>query len=695
MNIHYLPRMEAQTPDRSPLQTLPMTRLPLGDVRCEEGWLYEQLRLMARGITGRLPEYGPYFRPERDGFLHPETASGWEEIPYWLRGFYPLAVLLDEPELLTLAHRYIRAILNSRDADGWFGPAHLKTAGRTPSGQSIPDLYPNMLLADTLCLYCEHTGDKAVPDLFRGFCAYCLSLSDEQFMPRTQGGRLRWQRIRAGGLLPSLYWYYRRTGDEDALALARRVHASIAQSSCPYIATHAVDFAQRFAYDAIYSQQSGDREDFARSERAYDTFAAAFGQLPRGTFAADEQIRPGAADPRQSFEPCGMVELAKSFYALLRISGSTLYADRTEDIMLNHFAPSFTPDYKQVCYLTASNGPIRSNYTAAPSHNGTKSHDRSYQLMTPNNRCCGHNTGMGWPWYAANLWQATFDGGLAAALYAPCKVNTQLEGKAVSLVVKTDYPFKDSVRVEVDFEGELPLYLRIPGWCKTCTCRVNGQTVWTGTQPGGWLRLCRVWHRGEAVELTFAMALSFTRWPANGSLSVDMGPLTYSVRIGEEYRIPADALAYNHPTPHLWDNYEIFPTTPWNYGLVLEGGMPSVQVHHVADALPPQPFDADTPPIILHAKARRIPQWQLQDDGAAELQQSPVCCPAPDETIQLIPMGCARLRMTCLPVVTDDTSCPTWQPVPGHIPPEHRPTNLPDPFASMDGDGPWKPEDEA
>ena len=33
-------------------------------------------------------------------------------------------------------------------------------------------------------------------------------------------------------------------------------------------------------------------------------------------------------------------------------------------------------------------------------------------------RCCPHNYGMGWPYFVEELWLATPDGGLAAAMYA-------------------------------------------------------------------------------------------------------------------------------------------------------------------------------------------------------------------------------------------------------------------------------------
>jgi len=72
----------------------------------------------------------------------------------------------------------------------------------------------------------------------------------------------------------------------------------------------------------------------------------AWGQQPGGIQAADEQIREGKTDPRQGFETCAIVELAKSFHILSEITGDAIYADRCEDILFNSFPAAQTPDLK-------------------------------------------------------------------------------------------------------------------------------------------------------------------------------------------------------------------------------------------------------------------------------------------------------------------------------------------------------------
>jgi len=65
----------------------------------------------------------------------------------------------------------------------------------------------------------------------------------------------------------------------------------------------------------------------------------------------------------------------------------------------------------------------------------------------------------------------------------------------------------------------------------------------------------------------------------------------------------------------------------------------------------PQPWTLEAAPIEIKAKAKRIPKWKLTDNTVQPLPESPVKSDQPEETITLVPLGCARLRMACLPII--------------------------------------------
>ncbi len=130
-------------------------------------------RFDAIGHHGQTAGVRSVFQKEKNGFLYPETNSGWEEIPYWFRGFYPLSVLTGDEKLLKIAHEYIEAFIASKQPDGWFGPAYLKEY-ETIDGMPAPDFYPAMLLLDTLIMHFEVSGDERIPKLIGDFFGFCL-----------------------------------------------------------------------------------------------------------------------------------------------------------------------------------------------------------------------------------------------------------------------------------------------------------------------------------------------------------------------------------------------------------------------------------------------------------------------------------------------------------------------------------------
>ena len=178
------------------------------------------------------------------------------------------------------------------------------------------------------------------------------------------------------------------------------------------------------------------------------------------------------------------------------------------------------------------------------------------------------------------------------------------------------------------------------------------------------------------------MELELKPWK-NGSVSIRYGPLYYSLKIQEQWQIVKDAGQYHHPNPHLWENYEVLPVSDWNFGLYSADGSlsaVSVRVKEIKERIDPQPWNCETAPVILEATVRRIPEWKLQDDTAAPLQASPAFTEEKTQVRELIPLGCARLRISCFPIATDDGRFSKWNQGPDTIPLEKRPQKYPDPY---------------
>ena len=273
-------------------------------------------------------------------------------------------------------------------------------------------------------------------------------------------------------------------------------------------------------------------------------------------------------------------------------------------------------------------------------------------LYSPHtHRCCQHNVAMTWPWYVQNLWQATADNGLAAWLYAESDVTAKVgrQGKEVTIRARTDYPFKGTVDMTVaaDEPVKFPLYLRVPRWCRGFSVAVNGRKLHVEAQPQMYVRIERLWSKGDRLNIEMPMEISLTEWPRTGSVTVDRGPLSYSVRIEERWK--------RYGTNQDWPEWEVFPDSPWNYGLLIDRDNPAKSLEvTVRDGVSEQPWTLKNAPVEIRANAKRIAEWGLENNTVQELQPSPVESDEPEETITMIPLGCARLRMSCLPTISSD-----------------------------------------
>jgi hypothetical protein len=409
--------------------------------------------------------------------------------------------------------------------------------------------------------------------------------------------------------------------------------------------------------------QAKDSKFLRAAERNYDTVMGLYGQVPGGMFGADENCRKGYYGPRQAAETCSMVEFMHSFEMLTKITGNPLWADRCEYVAFNSFPASRPPDLKGLHYLTAPNMIRLDRHNKSP---GLQNKGNMLAYSPWIHRCCQHNVSHGWPYYAEELWLATADNGLCASLYCASEVTAKVgDGTTVTIVETTDYPFRETVRFTVSAPKAVRfgLYLRIPRWCTGARVKVNGMEVSADFRPLSYAVLRRTWADGDTAEIEFPTRITVDVWEKNkNSVSVNRGPLTYSLKIGEEWvkydgrRWEAKKWVRNDDVGK-WPAYEVHPSTAWNYGLVVDVAHPEKSIEAVKEVGPiaSQPFTPNTSPIELWAKARKIPDWKMDSLGlVGELPQSPVQLSEPIgmlPTVPLIPMGCARLRISAFPRV--------------------------------------------
>ncbi len=660
----------AQTNDfyvsnRPPLTPEPLIKLPIGAIK-PEGWVRRQLELQADGFSGHLTEISEFLKKEDNAWLSSDgTGSrGWEEVPYWLKGFGDLGYVLGDERIIAEAKFWIEAALATQGEDGFFGPrANLKSDAQWKADVGQADLWPNMIMLNALQTYYEYTYDSRVLELMRDYFKWELAFPEDKFLPPF------WQQQRASDNLASVYWLYNRTGDEFLLQLGEKIHRTMARWDETVASWHNVNIAQCFRAPAVFHQQSHDRHHLLAAERNYAMVWDVYGEVPGGMFGGDENCRKGYHGPRQAIETCASVEFMLSCEMLLKITGDLKWADRCEDVAFNTFPPSMTADLKGLHYLTSPNACQLDHTNKAP---GIQNGGEMLSYNPHSYRCCQHNVAHGWPYYAEHLWMATPDNGLAAVLYAASEVAAKVgAGDEVTIRSQTRYPFEDTIRLTIDAKkpAQFPLYLRVPGWCEGATVKINGKRVNIHARPQSYIVLDRLWRQDDKIDLTLPMTIGLRYWPRNGDcVSVDRGPLTYSLKIGEKY--------VRYGGTDKWPAFDVFPTTAWNYGLVIDPTKPLTAQFQVKEKRWPtddQPFETSAAPIEMTAKARKIPNWQADHRGLIdEVQQSPVRSEERTETVTLVPMGCARLRISAFPWIDDGPDATQWQrplaPETGKIP---------------------------
>jgi hypothetical protein len=651
--------------NRTPLEPSRFIALPIGAVQ-PRGWLLEMLKRQRDGLCGNLGEISVWLQKDGNAWLSADGKGryGWEELPYWLRGYIQLAYIFNDPKMIAESQVWIEGALHSQRPDGDFGP------DQKFDDDGSRDFWANMLMMYCLETYYEHSHDQRVIDLMTRYFQYQLTVPDDKFLTHY------WQKMRGGDNLYSVYWLYNHTGDPSLLQLADKIHRCTAnwELSGDLPNWHNVNIAEGFREPATHFLQSHDESELQATYADFSEVRKRYGQVPGGMFGGDENCRAGYSDPRQAVETCGMVEQMLSDELLMQISGDPFWADNCEDVAFNTYPAALTPDLRALRYLTAPNMVVSDSRDHSPGiQNGGP-----FLMMNPfSSRCCQHNHSMGWPYFDKHLWLATPDNGLCAAIYSASEVTAQAgDGTAVQFTEDTHYPF--DAKIHFTFHAgkpvSFPLYLRIPGWCDGATVAVNGRKLKVAPAAGKYVRVERTWAEGDTVVLNLPMHLSVQTWAANhDSTSVNYGPLTFSLKIGERYvqqdstrTAMGDSAWQKTADPSQWPAFEIFPTTPWNYGLILDATDPAKSFVIQERPWPADnyPFTLGSVPLQLVAAAKRIPQWTLDRYGlCATLQPSPVQSSEPQQLVSLIPMGAARLRITAFPTIGDATTAHTWSAV--------------------------------
>ena len=603
--------------------------LPLGTV-LPQGWLKEQLQIQADGLSGHLDEVFPDVGP--DSAWLGGTGESWEVGPYYLDGLVPLAYLLDSSRLKDKVSKWLNWTLTHLGEDGWIGP---KT--------DHPDIWwPRAIMLKVLAQYAEASMDRRVEPAMASYLTHLRKRIEDEPLKI-------WAKFRWGEYLVSLLWLCDKRPCPVFGDLPQFLHAQgynwidhftyfmienkVRQN--PNLATHVVNHAMAVKYPGLYSLYSGIEDDRKTSDKALE-WLDRFHGCATGLFTGDEHL--SGLNPSQGTELCAVVEYMYSLEVLTSLFGGTAYADRLESLAFNNLPGAFTADMWAHQYDQQAN----QVQCTVEKRDWTNNPDANTYGLAPNYKCCTANFNQGWPKFVSHLWMGTPDDGLAAIAYGPSEVNRTLGSAQVTITEKTEYPFSGDIEFEVRTSGQanFPLYLRVPGWAKGAKYSINDGNP--NEMPAGAFHVIkRPWKNKEKVVMSLPLNLRVSR-RYNNAVAIHRGPLTFSLRIGAMWK-------QIKGTPPAAD-YEVRPTTPWNYALILDPEKPEKTITVEERSVKMPCFTEIKAPVVMTAKARQAPEWVMDGASAAPPPPSPVTSSKPVEDVELIPYGSAKLRITEFPL---------------------------------------------
>lgn len=609
------------------------------------------LELQRDGLNGHLGSVSAWLDKNNNQWLSDTGDHGWEEVPYWLRGYCSLAYILDDEAMKKEAQTWFDAVLNNLKDDGFIGP-------RNYEGEN-PELWAQMVMLWALQTYYEYSGDNAVLTAMADYFKWEMNIPDEKFLKGL------WQEKRGGDNMWSVLWLYNRTGDKSILPLVDKLHRNTSDWTMRGTLPNwdGVNIAQGFREPATYYMYTGDRSMLDATYAAFEEMRARYGRMPGGMYAADENAREGYSDPRNGAETCAIVEHMASDELLMAFTGDIFWADHCENVAFNSLPAAFTKDMKALRYITSANMAISDEKLHGPSIDNNLPGMLS---MSPfSSRCCQHNHGMGWTYFAEHLVMATADNGIATMLYASNEATVKVgkKGQSVRIIQETHYPFDGLISLTINTEKpvEFPLYLRVPSWANGAEATVNGDNIEFDNAEGKYIRISRKWKDGDKINLNLPMNVSQTVWQENkNSVSVNYGPLTLSLKIDEIWSahdsrdrnfVQDDSHWQEGVDASKWPCYVIKPGTPWNYGLKVDTANFPIDFKVIKKSWPKDdyPFSVESCPIEFSAIGVRIPSWGYDATGMTDVLPDESAERVEETPIKLIPMGAARLRISAFP----------------------------------------------
>ncbi|MEL7121283.1 MAG: beta-L-arabinofuranosidase domain-containing protein [Bacteroidota bacterium] len=542
----------------------PFKLLPFGEIR-PKGWMLEMMEFdITDGIVGNLDRLAPDVLIEDDLYnterrMHKDdipaiknmvlTGEAWEQsIQWWnseskgnwLDGFVRGALLSNNEAAITKSNKIVAYILSAQDKDGYigiYGP-ELRYKHEASNGE----LWSQATLFRMLIGYYEFTSDQKVLDAIEK----AMALTMKEYGP--EGNSPFNVANSFGGVTHGLML-------TDVCEMLHRITGK--QAYADYAVFLYEDFSRyplnrafndvRYEYlieEGLFESHSVHTYEHLRTliyayyQTDFPELATAFTNaekkletciLPSGGGFGDEWIAGRHADPDSTAaEFCSQFELREYFGSALQKSGKSKYGDQYEKITFNNIMGKRSPSGDGITYCKTDNS--YELHAKSPSH-GDDLRFKYSPVHADVAICCAPNYGKHLPYYVGQMWMKA-DDGLAAVLYGPNRLETQISGVTVSINSSTNYPFSDEIKMSISVAEPIKfsIYLRQPEW--SAPINLEGAQ---GELENGFVKITKEWTGAQEVTIRFKYEAELKDF--SNHKYVQRGPLVYALPI--EYKTEA------------------------------------------------------------------------------------------------------------------------------------------------------------
>lgn len=587
------------------------------------GWLKQQLEIQAKGLSGNLDKV---WRDVRDSAWIGGDAEGWERVPYWLDGFIPLAYLLENEDMIARAKKYIDAIVSFQQPDGWICPCKSEEI-------STYDTWAVLLIGKVLTVYYECSGDEKIPKVIYKVFKNFYDLLKSKKIKLIEWGKYRWFE----GFI-AINFLYKLYPEEWLIELAK----ILKEQGINYneltdlwkrplnkwtLDTHIVNLVMMLKSEAL-SCDLLNQNYTDKAEWLYEILKK-YNSTPVEAFTGDECL--SGVSPIQGTELCSVVELMYSYELLYAYTGDKKWAERLEILAFNALPAAISDDMWSHQYVQMSNQIACQRFPGKPLFR-TNSEEAHLFGLEPHFGCCTANFGQGWPKLALSSFLYA-DNDIISAIPIPSELKT----KDVNIVLETQYPFDYKFKYTIKADKDFTFRIRIPSWAKNII--VDGKSF-VGDEAVFEISKAQC----REIHITYSVVPTIQNREYD-LYTVQCNPLVFSLPVRYEkkmYEYEKDGVERKFP----YCDYEYIPVSDWNYAYCSTDF--KLEKREVGEI----PFSSQNPPVVMKAYVKQI-DWGLEDGyetvcAKEPLSRTPI---GEKQEIELYPYGCAKLRMTELPIV--------------------------------------------